>query len=219
MLKKLAGIVFYLALFSSHAQASTYCFSQYEEEIKKVNASLGSILTRTEQVQDRLRAIYVRTAAIGVEMANAATKVPPDVSTIQKLGQEQADLNKEKTRLEAEAYALQDQAVPLKGTIPAELQGKLRGCVAATAPADQLVNLTIQILAIMSTGGASLALPPKALYVDMGAVLNGYPTGGPDSAINQARQSALNALGIGGENNDIGKTIKDPVGAIRNLFH
>lgn len=105
----------------------------------------------------------------------------------------------------------------LKGVVPADLQGQLRGCVQASAPANKLVNLAIQALAIMSTGGASLALPPKALYVDMSAVLNGYPTGGSQSVINQARESALNALGLGG-NNDIGNVVRDPGRVIRCIF-
>jgi hypothetical protein len=52
----------------------------------------------------------------------------------------------------------------------------------------------------------------------MSAVLNGYPTGGPNSVINQAREQALNALGIGGPNNTLGKTVRDPLGAVRDLF-
>jgi hypothetical protein len=52
----------------------------------------------------------------------------------------------------------------------------------------------------------------------MSAVLNGYPTGGPHSVINETREATIKALGLGGENNTGRKIIVDPVGAIRDLF-
>ena len=87
----------------------------------------------------------------------------------------------------------------------------------ATALANKLVNLSIQALAILPTGGVSLLLPPKVLYVDMSAVLNGYPTGGPTSVINQAREGALNSLGVGG-NNDLGNFVRGPGRIIKCPF-
>lgn len=199
------------------ASAAEYCVNRYESEIAKVSAELSTLLRRQDQIDTRLAAIYVRQSAILTEIAIAAGKNPPDISTIQKLSAEAASLNREKAELETEGYGNQDRIVSLKGVVPADLQGQLRGCVQASAPANKLVNLAIQALAIMSTGGASLALPPKALYVDMSAVLNGYPTGGSQSVINQARESALNALGLGG-NNDIGNVVRDPGRVIRCIF-
>lgn len=129
-------------------------------------------------------------------------------------------MNREKTDLESDGYKNQDRVVALKGVVPADLQGKLRGCVEATAPANRLVNLAIQALALVSTGGASIILPPKALYVDMSAVLNGYPTGGDSSVINQAREAALKALpgGLGDPGNDVGKVLRDPGRLLRCPF-
>lgn len=205
-----------LAVAPSFANAAEYCVNRYESEIAKVSTELTSLLKRQDQIDTRLAAIYVRQGIILSEIAVAAGKVPPDVQTIQKLSNEASSLNREKAELETEGYSNQDRIVALKGVVPADLQGRLRGCIEASAPANKLVNLAIQALAIMSTGGASLALPPKALYVDMSAVLNGYPTGGPQSVINEAREAALNALGLGG-NNDVGNVFRDPGRVIRCL--
>lgn len=200
------------------AQAQEYCIDKYNDEITKVNAELGSLTKRQADIDKRIANILVRTANIADDIAKAALSNPPDTNKIQALSTELANLKREKTDLESEGYSNLDRATALKGVIPADLQGKLRGCVEATAPANKLVNLGIQIIAILSTGGASLALPPKALYVDMSAVLNGYPTGGSHSVINEARESALNAIGAGGENNDLGKVVRDPGRVIRCIF-
>jgi hypothetical protein len=203
---------------TSVVSAQEYCIDKYNEDITKVNGELGGLIKRQGAIDKRIAEIFVRTAQIANEIAEAANKVPPDTQAIQKLSTELGNLNREKTELQAEGYKNQDRVVLLKGEIPADLQGRLRGCIEATAPANKLVNLAIQALAILSTGGLSLALPPKALYVDMSAVLNGYPTGGPKSVINEAREAALNAVGIGGENNDLGRAIRDPGRVIRCIF-
>jgi hypothetical protein len=207
-----------LASGTAFANAQEYCVDQYQEAITKVSGELGGLIKRQAAIDKRLAEIFVRVGQIATEMAQAATKVPPDNATIQKLAAELGGLNREKADLESEGYKNQDRIVALKGVVPADLQGRLRGCVEASAPANKLVNLAIQCIAILSTGGASLLLPPKALYVDMSAVLNGYPTGGPHSVINEAREAALKGLGIGGENNDIAKTIRDPGRVIRCIF-
>ena len=56
-------------------------------------------------------------------------------------------------------------------------------------------------------------LPPKTLYVDMSAVLNGYPLGGPQSVVNKTRNDVAKALGVDLEkdNGFIGNVIKDPL--------
>jgi hypothetical protein len=216
---RIVFILIGLVVGTAAAGAQEYCVDQYQGAITNANAELGGLVGRQAAIDKRMAAIYVRGSEIAIEIAQAAMKVPPDTGRIQPLGMELNGLNGEKGTLQQEAYGNQDRIVALKGVIPADLQGRLRGCVEASKPAGQIVNLGIQALAILSTGGASLLLPPKALYVDMSAVLNGYPTGGPHSAINEARETALNALGLGGENNTGGKIVRDPVGAIRDLFH
>jgi hypothetical protein len=214
LIRKLAFMVALLS-FSQGALAAEYCVKQYDEAITKVNAELGSLLKRQDQIDLRIAAIFKDIADLSARLAQAAAKNPPDIPTVQKLGAQIAELNKEKAGLEVEGYKNLDRIGALKGSIPADLQGRLRGCIEATAPTNRLVNLAIQSLALLSTGGASLALPPKALYVDMSAVLNGYPTGGSSSVINEAREAALKAVGAGGENNDLGKVIRDPGRIIR----
>ena len=219
MIKRTLVVIVCGAMFSM-AHASEYCVDQYNGAITTVSSELGNLVARQNQIDLRLAGIYVRLSNISAAMGAAATKIPPDIATIQQLGKEINDLNREKAALESEGFNNQDRIVALKGTIPAELQGRLRGCVEASAPANRLVNLAIQAIAILSTGGASLALPPKALYVDMSAVLNGYPTGGPSSIINETRETVLKALpgGLGNANNDVGKIIRDPGRVIRCIF-
>lgn len=206
---------------TSHlALASEYCVDQYNGQITNINGELGNLVVRQNQIDKRLADIYLKQSELSAEMAAAAAKIPPDIAAIQTLGKQIGDLNREKADLESEGYKNQDRIVALKGTIPAELQGRLRGCIEASAPANRLVNLAIQSLAIISTGGASLILPPKSLYVDMSAVLNGYPTGGSPSVINEAREAALKALpaGLGNANNDVGRIIRDPGRIVRCIF-
>lgn len=178
------------------------------------------LIKRIAEIDGQIAEIFVKVGKLSGELANAAGKVPPDIPAIQALGKQISDLNRQKATLEVEGFTIQDRLVALKGVIPAELQGRLRGCIEASAPANRLVNMAIQAIAILSTGGASLTLPPKAIYVDMSAVLNGYPTGGSSSVVNEAREAALRALpgGLGNPGNDAGKVLRDPGRVIRCWF-
>lgn len=194
------------------ATASEYCYSKYQSSIDSANGQLGAALKRISEIEEELTALRSEKDAAATRIAEIAATDPtsPD---IQKLAARIQEIDKSTAKLASEAFNLQDTVVSLKTTVPVELAGELRGCVEASRPANTLVNLTIQTLAIISTGGASLALPEKALYVDMSAVLNGYPLGGPDSTVIKARNDAAKALGINLEkdNGFIGNAVKNPL--------
>lgn len=206
-----------LNLVPVDAWASEYCVDKYQGQIEKVNSELGSIVRRQAYIDERLGVLFKEIIELTSQISAAASQSPPDTAEISRLSLMLQPKQRERVELEAESYKNMDRVNALKGVIPADLQGELRGCVEATAPANKLVNTAIQVVALLSTGGASVTLPPKALYVDMSAVLNGYPTGGSSSVINQSREAALNALGIGGQNNDIGRAVKDPVNEVRRV--
>jgi hypothetical protein len=61
--------------------------------------------------------------------------------------------------------------------VPQALQDQAKERANKMAPANLAVNIFAQGLAIYYTAGLSLLLPQKALYVDMGEVLNGNVMG------------------------------------------
>lgn len=216
-------LAMFLALCGISAQASEYCLDRFNEDIRKSNVELSDKLTRLDALQTILVNVQKDKDATSKEMADIVRRdptlsIPANRDRMKYLSEQYDVLDRKETEAKNESFQIQDRVFALKNTIPANLAGQLRGCVEAVKPANTLVNTVIQAIAILSTGGASLALPPKALYVDMGQVLNGYPLGGPQSVVNETRQAVLNALGLGGDNNDIGKIIKDPGRVIRCLF-
>lgn len=221
---RLLSLIFAVTIISiSSVSASEYCLDRYSSRITAVNAELGGDLTRLNVLQDQLRQISsdkdnASKTMVAIIKSDPTLKDPADQQKMSALSAQFDTLDRQETSAKNEFFGLQDRVVALKGTIPADLQGELRGCIEAVKPANTLVNTVIQALAILTTGGASLALPPKALYVDMGQVLNGYPFGGDQSLVNKARNDVLNALGIGGANNDLGKIIKDPGRVVRCIF-
>lgn len=222
MRRLLLSVMFFFGIVGS-VQASEYCLDRYNDRIANVDASLAASLKRLDQLQTEL--IRIKENKDGVSKAMAA--VIKDDPTMQKpetreklatLAAQFDTLDRQETSAKGESFELQDKIAALRGIIPADLQGELRGCIEAVKPANTTVNTVIQALAILTTGGGSLALPEKSLYVDMGQVLNGYPFGGDKALVVKAREDVLNALGLGGENNDIGKTVRDPGRVIRCLF-
>ena len=198
-------LAMFLTLCGISAQASEYCLDRFNEDIRKANVELSDKLTRLDALQTILVNVQKDKDATSKEMADIVRRdptlsIPANRDRMKYLSEQYDVLDRKETEAKNESFQIQDRVFSLKNTIPASLAGQLRGCVEAVKPANTLVNTVIQAIAILSTGGASLALPPKALYVDMGQVLNGYPLGGPQSVVNETRQAVLNALGLGGDN-------------------
>jgi hypothetical protein len=219
---RVTGVAFGL-MISSSAIASEYCYDRYETKIRSASGELADRLQRLNVLQTTLRETFERKDLASKEMANIVRtdpelKNPSNRARMVELSAQYDQLDKTEASAKNESFQIQDRVTALKSVVPADLQGELRGCVEAVKPANQAVNTVIQVLAILSTGGASLALPPKSLYVDMGQVLNGYPFGGNAALIPKARDDVLNALGIGGTNNEIGKVIRDPGRVVRCWF-
>lgn len=222
MRRILLATVCFFGLFGS-ASAAEFCLDRYNDRISAVDAGLAATLKRLDELQTRLIALDKEKDAVSKEMTQLIKDDPglqkPETKTrLAELTGKYDNLDREEAASKSESYDLQDRATSMRTVIPADLQGELRGCIEASKPATTVVNTVIQTLAILTTGGAALALPEKSLYVDMSAVLNGYPFGGDQSAINKGRQVVLDALGIGGENNDLGKIIKDPGRVVRCWF-
>ncbi len=82
------------------------------------------------------------------------------------------------------------------------------GCL--TPQTQAFLQTMLDAAAAYLTDGLSLALPAKATHVDFNQILQGKPLGGPNSAINAARDAVFNGLGIG-PNNDLRKAASDPI--------
>lgn len=194
------------------ANAGEHCYAKYRPQIAAANGELVTHLDRIKQLEAEITAEKAAKGAKASELAEIVTREGYSQRAQQVANEIQA-LDKSITLKGAEVYQRQDRVLALKHQIQPQLAGEVRGCVDATKDATTTVNVLIQSLAILSTGPAAFAAPPKALYVDMSAVLHGYPLGGPKSAVNSARDAALKELGIGG---DAATIIKDPAKPLRD---
>ncbi|MER8639309.1 hypothetical protein [Mesorhizobium sp. M1365] len=87
-------------------------------------------------------------------------------------------------------------------------------CEQQVKPYQDVINAFVDV----QTLGIAKLLPGKMGFVDASDILAGYPLGGPDALIPKARDDILNAIGIGGKNNDLGKIIKDPLRPLKCIF-
>lgn len=85
-----------MLLIHSALASADYCVDQYDGQITKVNTELGTLLKRQAEIDTRVAQIYVSVSKLSKDLADAAKKVPPDTGTIQRLGEQIADLDREK---------------------------------------------------------------------------------------------------------------------------
>lgn len=192
--------------------ASEYCIKRYEKNIQKVSVELSGRLNEQVELDESIRKVYEEQESILAELGailadDPELKNPENRERVTELTERSESNKRQRSELEQQGYANNDRIVELRDEVPIELQGKMRGCLQAVKPANTLVNFAIQGYALAATGGLSLLLPEKTLYVDMGEVLHGKPLGGDGALIPKARDDALDALGIGGDARII---IEDP---------
>lgn len=218
MKRTLAALMMSTALFAGSAvpsQASEYCFAKYETRISAANGELAGLLSRLEEIDKKIAAILSEKDRITDRIAaiSEGGLTEAEQRELQNLSTRLGALKREQTALEQEGFAKSDRAKSLRTTVPAALQGELAGCVDAVKPANTGVNLTIQVLAALSTYGGSLLLPEKTLYVDMGQVLHGKPLGGKGAFVPKLRDDLAGAVGVDLEkdNGVIGNAIKNPL--------
>lgn len=201
MRKILLTATIFFAAFGSSAMASEYCVKKYESGLRTADVDLAAILKRQVFIDaeiPRLQTVMnnLSSELIAILGKDPNLSIPANRARVDEISKEHAATSQAKAALELEGLSNRDRAYEYRVKVPAKLQGELNGCAQAVAPANSLVNLTIQTIALISTAGASTLLPQKTLYVDMGEVLHGKPLGGDDSFVVRARDDAMRELGI-----------------------
>ena len=81
-------------------------------------------------------------------------------------------------------------------------------------PIQDIVSASIAV----ATLGISEVIPKHFTHVDVSQIATGKPLGGDSAFVPKLRDDVLDAIGIGGKNNEIGKVVRDPVRVIRCIF-
>jgi hypothetical protein len=118
---------------------------------------------------------------------------------------------------EVDMTALRSEIVAKQAQSVATVNDKIKKeCDDQYKPIQDLTDFSMTVV----TMGLSEVLPKRMTHVDVSQILSGKPLGGDSAAIPKAREQALDALGMGGKNNDIAKTIRDPnpVHVLKRVF-
>jgi hypothetical protein len=80
---------------------------------------------------------------------------------------------------------------------------------------EEFLQTIIDTAIAFYTDGLSLILPKHMTHIDVKEILAGKPLGGDNSVFNQVRDSIMDGMGLG-ENNDLRRVIEDPVNTTTN---
>jgi hypothetical protein len=90
------------------------------------------------------------------------------------------------------------------------------GCLTPQTPA--FLQTMLDAAAGYYILGLSVALPEKTTHVDFNRILQGKPLGGPNSAVNAARDAAFKGLGMGPDNG-LRKAVSDPISTTKETVN
>lgn len=170
------------------AVAAEYCEKTFYSDLDKANAESGQIMRWKLDKQNQ--AISLENEKQNDDKAIQNATVAANLSDADKLATIKAYVEgKEKAQAQLDAINNQNAAYnkrlgELQNSVPEDLKQKAQNCAKEMAPANLVVNLVVQGLAVYYTAGLSLLLPQKALFVDMGEVLHGNIAGGHELAPN-----------------------------------
>ncbi|WP_312411417.1 hypothetical protein [Pseudescherichia sp.] len=191
---------FLLFLLSTTIVKAEYCDDQLYKDMSAVDTQLGDALLWQKNAQ--VEAVKLQ-AARKIEQENIVL-ITKDTSLGAEKKIEQitahnsviADIQQREDSINSENSEKNKEIDSLKNKVPQALAEKAKECARQIAPLNLLVNIGIQGLALFFTDGASIILPEKALYVDMGEVVHGNVMGGPKSLPNQTKDAINKALGL-----------------------
>jgi hypothetical protein len=115
----------------------------------------------------------------------------------------------------ADLSALRSDLVAQKAKDQSDFDKQIKtDCINKIQPIQDVVDLAMKF----ATLGISTVLPKHVTNVDVSEIMSGKPLGGNGAVIPDLRESALNAIGAGGQNNDLAKVIRDPGRVVRCIF-
>lgn len=189
-----------LGLLSVSPAWAEYCEDQFYKDMTAVNATLGSDLQWQRDMQSEV--LKLNAAKDGEQTAITTIASSEVMSPTDKISQIQAHsavIEEIQSRLDeiTKQNAAKNQEINnLKTVVPQNLADKAKDCAQKIAPLNLVVNLAVQGLALFFTDGASVILPEKALYIDMGEIAHGNLMGGKHSAPNEIKDWINGRLGL-----------------------
>ena len=155
------GIVafFFLSVTGINVEASEYCINRFNSQISSANAELSSMLNRQLELDKRIMQLQNERNEIAGQIATIIS-IDPNLekeSSRQKitdLSKLQTEKKIEQDKLESEGHSNNERISKLRSTVPANLQGELKGCLEAVGPVNAFVNFAVQGIALVCTNGA-----------------------------------------------------------------
>lgn len=181
--------VFFIA-FTTTAHAE-YCEDQFFKDMTTANTELGNALKWQHEAQ--LEATKLDSARKleqdAIDEVTSSTTLTPEVQLAQIKAHNAVvkEINIKLDKLVAENSEKNKRIAALKENVPKDLTAKAQQCAKEIAPLNLVVNLAVQGLALFFTDGASVVLPEKALYIDMGEIVHGNVMGGEHSLPNDIK--------------------------------
>ncbi|WP_149943692.1 hypothetical protein [Acinetobacter pittii] len=178
-----------------------YCEDQFYTDIGKNNAEIENLMLQNKSDEQesstniQLRKQYEKRMTVLLNDETGDTQANmQEMRDIQKIKNE---LDSQKALNDKEAYDRNIQIANLSTNVPIELKQKAQECAKKIAPINSLVNYTVMGIAAYFNPTATMALlenNPKALYVDMGEIINGNIMGGPNSLPNTVKKGGNQVL-------------------------
>ena len=195
----------FMALLATNAKAE-YCEDQFYKDVANTNAEVASLMLNNKTAQDeslkRLAAISLFEKSYSNLLDDITIPDSSKIPQLKLLHTEKMEQQKIVDKLTLESSKRTQRIIAINQNAPKDLQQKAQECAAKLAPLNLVVNYSIMALgayfAPQLTGGL-LANNPKALYVDMGEVINGNVMGGPKSAPNVLKgwvNDVIGGLGV-----------------------
>ena len=199
MKKLILGIAVSLIL-SSHARAE-YCEDQFYKDVGNLNSEIANLMLQNNSAQKEAIERLEIVKKLEIKSDEVMDSDMPDSSKlaqIKELRAQKGEQNSIIDKLNTDARDRVLRIASLSKDAPLDLQNKAKDCAAKVAPLNQVVNYSIMALAAYISPvltGTLLANNEKALYVDMGKVINGNIMGGPDSVPNKVKDTLNDIVG------------------------
>lgn len=182
---------FATVIYPSISFSHEFCVRRFQSELEGADTEAANLLIENANLDLEYQKLGTEEDALPALILSALSQVPPNTEVAQQLAERGNQINSRQTAITERAFIIKNRLAQLQGQLPKDLSDKLQDCIEKSAPANAMVNTTLQAIAAFILGPSASFLPEKAIYVDMSEILvGGNILGGPDSVPNEIIEGA-----------------------------
>lgn len=140
---------FATVIYPSISFSHEFCVRRFQSELEGADTEAANLLIENANLDLEYQKLGTEEDALPALILSALSQVPPNTEVAQQLAERGNQINSRQTAITERAFIIKNRLAQLQGQLPKDLSDKLQDCIEKSAPANAMVNTTLQAIAAL----------------------------------------------------------------------